>query len=165
MHIFILLPWSLYKLHSLLWRITLYTRRVIITSLKEYRAVVVHIPCPFFRAVSEMFLKTLLILYSILRKRICVNACSRNVSAPIALKFFLMSKFKSFIFHLCLISLLLSFPSQAAGNTYATSLVNICLFLIFFLFLFLAHHSILTLLHSRQLTMYIFKCSAQYGSQ
>ena len=75
------------------------------------------IPCSlsfFFRANPKLFLKIMLILYSILRKPICINAYSRDVSVPIAMKFSLMSKFKSFIFHVCLICLSLAFPSQAA---------------------------------------------------
>ena len=82
-------------------------------------AVVFHSPCPFFffsRADSKLFLKSTLILYNILRKKICVNAYSWDVSVPVALKFSLMSKFKLFIFHLCLILLYLAFFSQAAEN-------------------------------------------------
>ena len=103
---------------SLLWRVSLYTdSRSHCAKLSEmYRSSIPQSLSFSFRTDSKLFLKITLILYNILRKRICVNAYSWDVSVSVALNFSLMSKFKLFIFHLCLISLYLTFLSQAAEN-------------------------------------------------
>lgn len=129
-----MLLWGLYKLpQSFMEGNLLNVLEVIIRSLKEQMAVVFHIPCLLSRANSELHLKIMLILYSIPR-RFCVNACSKNVSVPLEIRFFLMSKFKSFTFHLCLISPSVTFLSQAAESNCATPLVNIRFFFFFLLF-------------------------------
>lgn len=108
-------------------------------------------PLSFFRANSKLFLKSCSCLYCSLRKRNDINAYSRNISVPVAIKCFPMSEFKSFACHVGLISIS---PSQTTGNIYATSLMNICFFKILFILL-LAYHSILTILHSRPLKLYM----------
>lgn len=95
----------------------------------------------------------MLLLYSIPRS-FCINACSKNVSVPIAIKFFLMSKFKSFTFCLCLISLL-NLPFSGSSEYLCHIFGKHTLFSLS-RFLFLAYHSILTLLHSSQLAMHVF---------
>lgn len=116
--IFTMPPQSLYTSLSLLWRVTLCTHsRSHWAKLSDmYSSSIPQSLSFFFRTDSKLFLKITLYLYNILRKRICVNAYSWDVSVPVALKFSLMSKFKLFVFHLCLILLYLAFLSQAAEN-------------------------------------------------